>query len=659
MRGRLRVLVLLCCADARCRQRRTDRRRPAGQARVAILLTAIVGAGCAAGVDRAVFRNDRAPSGRSVAQGPAEEFQTVIVRAPIAPTTSGSTAIDRAATGSQTTVASAPETRSAAPSRIAAAAATPASPRPSPGAERPESLSRFLQDEAPTSLADAGRSGLSIVPESDRLGGTAGAGIGHAGGFGSGAAIGGDEVAPLVPAGGELAPESLPEPSRVIPPSEPALPGDGRPQQPIDLGAALALVSGQNADVAFARWRVQEAQARLDQARVLWLPSIQFGVNYHRHDGNLQNIEGRIVDINRSSLNAGFGAGAVAAGSTTHPGLVARFHLADAVFQPQIAERAAWARGHAADAVVQERMLDAALAYLELLDAAQAIAIAQDELAHTAQLAELTDAFARTGQGLPADADRARTEAALRRNGLLRAQERFAVASARLAEVLSVDPGCQLLPCELTVAPMELVAPGVAPCELLTAGLTHRPELRESRCLVAEACERLRREQYAPLVPSLLLGVSYGGFGGGVGGNVARFHDRADFDALAVWEVRNLGFGERAARQTAGAQVEQARSQQVRLMDRIAREIHEARAQCDFRRQRIAVSEAAIVSAEESYERNLSRIREGQGLPIEALQSIAALAAARREYLSATIDYNAAQFRLHRALGWPSPSAGP
>ncbi|MCA9053527.1 MAG: TolC family protein, partial [Planctomycetaceae bacterium] len=341
------------------------------------------------------------------------------------------------------------------------------------------------------------------------------------------------------------------------------------------------------------------------------------------------------------------------AGTTPSPGVVARFHLADAIFQPKIAERTAWARSHAADAVTQDRMLDAALGYLELLESAQAIAIAEDEYQHTAQLADVTDAFARTGQGLQSDADRLQTELSLRKNGVIRAQERFAVASARLAEVISLDCRYHLLPCEVTIAPIDLVTLETPHCQLLTTGLSHRAELRESRCLVAEACERLKREKYAPLVPSVLMGVSYDGFGGGNGSTISSFHDRADFDAMALWEIRNLGFGERAARQTVGSQLEQVKFQQLRLMDRIAREVAEAVAQCQSRQQQIQIAEQAIATAEASYERNTSRIHQGQGLPIEALQSIQALAAARREYLSAVMDYNEAQFRLQRALGWP------
>jgi outer membrane protein TolC len=60
-----------------------------------------------------------------------------------------------------------------------------------------------------------------------------------------------------------------------------------------------------------------------------------------------------------------------------------------------------------------------------------------------------------------------------------------------------------------------------------------------------------------------------------------------------------------------------------------------------------------VQRATHSFERNGLRVRDLEGLPIETLQSIQALDQARREYLRALVDYNAAQFRLQRALGWP------
>ena len=124
-------------------------------------------------------------------------------------------------------------------------------------------------------------------------------------------------------------------------------------------------------------------------------------------------------------------------------------------------------------------------------------------------------------------------------------------------------------------------------------------------------------------------------------------------DAIAYWQVRGLGVGQYAARREARAMYDQKRFAQMRVMNEVAREIVQAHAQVQARHRQIAISQQAVERATASFERNLLRVRDLKGLPIETLQSIQALDQARREYLRALVDYNTAQFRLQRALGWP------
>lgn len=353
------------------------------------------------------------------------------------------------------------------------------------------------------------------------------------------------------------------------------------------------------------------------------------GTKLSRHDGNLQNAAGSIIDVNRSSLQGGLGVGAVGAGTTTVPGVVAQFHASDAIFQPRIHEHSASARSHAVDAALNDALLDGALAYLELLRAEQLRAVVDETLANAIQLAKLTATFADAGQGPQADADRAKTEAAIRTNELSRAEEAVEVANAHLVEVLSADPSIRVVPTEPVVVPLHLIDADQGPGELLAIGLSNRPELSEARHLVCEAVSRYERERYAPLLPSVLLGMSDSSFGGGLGGNIGNSGNRIDFDAIAYWELRNLGLGERAARDERWSVYEQRQLEEVRLMDRVAREINVAHAQVRSRKGQIAIAESAVAAATESYERNTTRIKEGIGLPIETLQAIQALDQAR------------------------------
>ncbi|HEY2250467.1 MAG TPA: TolC family protein [Planctomycetaceae bacterium] len=423
---------------------------------------------------------------------------------------------------------------------------------------------------------------------------------------------------------------------------------------PINLGTALQLTSGQNPQVAYARERIQEAFAQLERAQVLWLPSLRAGVTYDKHEGPAQQVDGNMINVSRSALFGGFGGVMPGAATPAIPGLFANFQIVDAVFQPRIAQLTAAARKSAAEATTNDALLAAALAHLELLRAGQDLAIARGAARHTQDLVDVTDNYAKTGKGTEADHDRALAELAARKDDVETNVEAVRVASARLAQQLNLDPRLSLEPQEPTVFAITLVDVETSEAELVARGLTNRPEVCENRQLVAEAVERLKREEYAPLIPSVLLGIGYGGFGGGTGGNLTNFNNSFDSVAGAFWEVRNLGFGERAIRCEARSRIQQAQWKEVTMLDQVAREVVEAHAQVQSRKVKIPIAEEGLKSASASFERNMERIQNVQGLPIEALQSIQALTAARRQYLRAVIAYNEAQFRLHRALGWPS-----
>jgi outer membrane protein TolC len=227
------------------------------------------------------------------------------------------------------------------------------------------------------------------------------------------------------------------------------------------------------------------------------------------------------------------------------------------------------------------------------------------------------------------------------------------VAAARLAEVLGVREGLFLEPQEPTVITIKLVPPAVALPELVTTALNNRPELAESRFLVNAAVDALRREKFAPLLPSVALGASQTGFGGAPGDDVQNFHGRFDFDAIIYWELRNLGFGEAAARAQMAARTRQARAHELQVMDRVAREVGEDYARMQARLRQIEFAKSGIPPAEQSFQLNLGRIKGAAGIPLEVLQSIQALDQSRREYLRAVTEYDRAQFRLYRDLGWP------
>lgn len=435
----------------------------------------------------------------------------------------------------------------------------------------------------------------------------------------------------------------------------PGSPTDNKPATspyPLSLGDILHLADVQNPNVALARERINEAYARVDRAEALWLPSLRGGLNYNHHEGAIQSVAGDVFQTNRSAFGGGFGAGMYGAASPTVPGLIAQFHLSDAIFQPKIAAHQASARQFGAVAARNDVLRDAAVGYLELVRAEQEMVITKTALDNTQKLTELTRQYAESGQGLQADHQRMEAELALRRDGVVNQQELIQVASARLAQLLHADPAVQIATNEPVVTSLDIMAVEDTAAAYVVLGLSRRPELSEQKHLVCEAVQRLNREKYAPLIPSVLLGMSYGGMGGGLGNNITNSNQRWDADAIAYWELRNLGFGDQAARGETASAARQAQMRELAILDRVAREVVEAHTQVVQRKQRLEIAKQGIVAAERSYNLNQQRIANAQGLPIEVLLSIQALANAQRAYLNAVIDYNIAQFELSRATGW-------
>ena len=269
------------------------------------------------------------------------------------------------------------------------------------------------------------------------------------------------------------------------------------------------------------------------------------------------------------------------------------------------------------------------------------------------QLVDLTEGFARTGQGLESDAARARSELATRQREVLEAQEAILVRSARLANLLRLDPAVTLHAIDERAIPVVLIGEESQLKELIAQGLAVRPENEEQSALVQATQERLRQERLRPLIPDVVVDFSAGGFGGGQGSHFGNFSDRTDFTASALWELRNLGFGNRALRRQREAQLLQADTLAEQIRDLISTEVAEAYYQVQQRRQQIAIAQKSVDESLKSLELNMNRIRGVEGLPIEVLQAVQSVAVARRAYLAAVTNYNRAQFQLLRAVGQP------
>lgn len=430
---------------------------------------------------------------------------------------------------------------------------------------------------------------------------------------------------------------------------QPALPPA---EATLDLGIALRLAGVDNPTINLAREVVREALADQLAARALLLPSVNVGGNYRWHAGALLASQGFVRDVSFDSFYVGAGAGVIGSGTAVVPGVRLFAHLGDAVYEPLAARQRVTARRAESQAVENAILLDVAASYLELMGAEARLAILRKGETDLSEVVRLTVAHAKAGMGRQADANRAETNLDLLRNDLHRAEEEVAVASARLCRLLNLDPSTQLRTPGGSIQPIRLVPEDTDPEALVAEALRARPELFARSAAISEAQTRTRQERVRPFLPLVSVGYSAGGFGGNVtGAGFGSLRDRSEFDVTAVWTVQNFGFGNRARVRVADATVGQTIAGYDLAVNQIRREVIEASSAARAAAIQIKTAEVALVAAEEGFELEMTRIKQGNWRPIEVLDSFRQLVESRQELLRAVIAFNVAQFRLFAALG--------
>jgi outer membrane protein TolC len=427
----------------------------------------------------------------------------------------------------------------------------------------------------------------------------------------------------------------------------------------INLPTALRLAHVAPIDIALASERIRAAAAQLERAQALWLPTVLVGVDYFRHDGQIQDVQGNIFGTSKSAFMAGAGPSAI-------------FAVTDAIFEPLAERQVVRATEARLQTARNDTLLAVAEAYFTLQQARGELAGALNTLGTAELVARKTKGLAR-GLAPEVELDRVEAELAQRRQAVDTARERWRSASAELGRLLRLDATALLNPNEPPHLRVTLVGPDHTLTDLIPLGLTNRPELAGQQALVQATLQRLREEHFRPFVPSVLLrGASTnpagtlgaGVFGGGLDESVNRFSARSDFDVQLVWELQNLGFGNRARIRQRRSEHQQSLLDLLAIQDRVAAEVAQAFAQVKSAASRMGTAEyglkRALLSADKNYKglggtKNLGGNVEVLVIrPQEVVQALQALSQAFNSYYGAVADYNRAQFRLYRALGHPA-----
>jgi outer membrane protein TolC len=425
-------------------------------------------------------------------------------------------------------------------------------------------------------------------------------------------------------------------------------------EYPIDLGLALRLAGVENPTINLAREEVNEALAGELAARVSLLPTLNVGGNFYLHRGVYQNASGQAVDVDRQSLYLGAGSRVTGAGAAAVPGAWLFAHLGDAAFAPLAARQEVSARRSDSQGVLNAVLRDVAVAYLQLVGAEARVEVLRQAETDVGEVVRVTRAFADRGQGRQSDADRAAANAELLHRQMLEAEEERSVAHARLCRLLGLDPAVRLVTPTRAMEPVRLM-PEDADAEALTAeAAQRRPEVAAQVAEVQQARTRVRQERARPWLPVVSVGYSGGAFGGGGGANPSAFSPltgRASFDVGAFWTFENLGVGNRARVHRTSAVLAQEMAGYQAVVNQVRSEVAEAQAEAQSAARQIDLARSAATTAEEGYNLDKQRIGQGQGRPIETLDSLRQLIDSRQDLVRAITAYNVAQFRLYAAVG--------
>jgi outer membrane protein TolC len=427
---------------------------------------------------------------------------------------------------------------------------------------------------------------------------------------------------------------------------------------PINLATALRLSDARPLIVAAAQASTWVAEAELTRAKVLWVPTLNIGFDYVRHDGGGPDFNKGIMTA--PSVNFFYGGGA----------LWGNLPTTDAIFAPLAARQVLNARHYDIQAAKNDALMQTADAYFRVHQArgtyAGALYAVERGRGLVARIVQLSRELVPL-----VEVDRARNMLADMEQRAAEARQEWRVQSANLTQVLRLDPRAVVEPLEHDHAQVTLIDPGRSLDDLIPIALTNRPELA-SRDALAQAAEiNVRMEKARPFIPNLLLNgfqtpnemIQAGIFGIGPNSSLNQWRGRLDFSVQPLWQLEGVGIGNLARIKGARGMESQAIIELFKAQDMVAADVTRAQARVQSAAARVLQADRSlrtgIITLNGTYEglQQTTRLADVLVLvnrPQEAVFALELLNVAFNEYYATVADYNRAQFELFRALGYPA-----
>ncbi len=427
---------------------------------------------------------------------------------------------------------------------------------------------------------------------------------------------------------------------------------------PINLATALRLSDARPLIVAAAQASVWVAEAQLTRAKVLWVPQLNIGGDYLRHDGGGPDFNKGILTA--PSVNFFYGGG----------GMWEIQALTDVFFEPLVKRQMLNAR----HADIQTAKNDAALlTAMTYFDVHQHRGMYAGAVYCVDRGRDLVERIRSLSNELVSEVEveRAKNLLADIEQQAVSARQAWRVSSARLTRVLRLNPLAVVVPLEHDHLQVTLIDPARPLPDLHVIALTNRPELASYQALVQAATARIRRERGRMLLPTVLLNgfqtpdemIQAGVFGIGTNRNLNQWDGRDDVSMQLMWELDAMGIGNLARIKEQRGEQSKAIIDFFNIQDMVAADV--TRAQADLQSAAARVSQAdrslraSIATFNGSFEGLQHTTRFGDVLvlinrPQEVVFALQLMKSAFDAYFTTVAEYNRAQFDLFHALGYPA-----
>ena len=405
----------------------------------------------------------------------------------------------------------------------------------------------------------------------------------------------------------------------------------------VDLPTVMKLAGANNDEIELARVKHTETIAESKLAWQRFWPSLNLGVGYKRHDGNIQDVAGAIFDASKQQYTVG-------------PTILIDWAPGEIYYAALAAKQKVLAAEQLAEKSRHDIVTQATGRYFDLLSNEASLAVIEDDLRVTQDYANQLGGAVEAGTAFRADLLRVQTQVSRAKLAIRKEQEKRDLAAAALAETLRLPPQTELRPAKADLVPVRLYGrTGVA--TLLSQAAQNRPEMKVAAAVNSAAQLEKERARVAPMIPNVQAGYSFGGLGGGFNGQMGSFDDTQDMYIGLGWKIGPGGLFDRQRQVIAGAREEATQLQAGQIKAAIGREVVEASAKAQSAHDQIAINDEAVTAAEEMVKLAKERQASQLGVVLEYLLAREELTRARQSRVQAVTDFNKAQHELKRAVG--------